>query len=260
MHIAETEHNKRILQQFTKQAEPFAAAPAHSTEESLRVLLDATAVASADCVLDLACGPGIVSCAFAARAKNVTGVDMVPAMLEQAAKLEREKNLKNVEWKLGNAGRLDFPDNSFSLVVTRYSFHHMLDPLGVLTEMARVCRPGRRIAVADVTPDADKTTAYDALERLRDESHAHALSLAELKTLGQHLGLRPFKEAFFRLDTGVEELLGASFPEPGKADEFRRAVRDDVGVDRLSIQAYELGGELRFGFPISVMVWTKPDE
>jgi len=91
-----TEHNQRILDQFTRQAEPFALAPSHSTEESIRVLLDAAAVAPTDVALDVACGPGIVSCALAGVAQHVIGVDIVPAMLEQARKLQDEKKLENV--------------------------------------------------------------------------------------------------------------------------------------------------------------------
>lgn len=258
MNGVEKEHNERILEQFTKQAEPFAAVAAHSAEETLRILTEALAVNASDRALDVACGPGIVSCALAARAKHVTGVDLVPAMLDQAAKLQHEKHLENIEWKLGNAARLEFADSSFSLVVTRYSFHHLLDPASALREMARVCRPGGRVAVADVTPAPNKLAAYDELELLRDESHTRALALDQLKAMGNGLGLALLREEFFRVDIGVEALLAASFPAPGKAEEFRRRVREDVGRDRLSIEAYLRNGEVRFSFPTSVVVWIKP--
>lgn len=258
MYGVEKEHNERILEQFTKQAEPFAAVAAHSAEETLRILTEALAVNASDRALDVACGPGIVSCALAARAKHVTGVDLVPAMLDQAAKLQHEKHLENIEWKLGNAARLEFADSSFSLVVTRYSFHHLLDPALALREMARVCRPGGRVAVADVTPAPNKLAAYDELELLRDESHTRALALDQLKAMGNGLGLSLLREEFFRVDIGVEALLAASFPAPGKAEEFHRRVREDVGRDRLSIEAYLRNGEVRFSFPTSVVVWIKP--
>ena len=82
------EHNKQILDQFTRQAVPFAAAPAISNEDSLRVLVHAVGVTAHDTVLDVACGPGLVACTLAAHAQQVTGVDLVPAMLEEAQKLQ----------------------------------------------------------------------------------------------------------------------------------------------------------------------------
>ena len=93
---------------------------------------------------------------------------------------------------------------------------------------------------------------------MRDESHTRALALDQLKAMGNGLGLSLLREEFFRVDIGVEALLAASFPAPGKAEEFRRRVREDVGRDRLSIEAYLRNGEVRFSFPTSVVVWIKP--
>jgi SAM-dependent methyltransferase len=182
---------------------------------------------------------------------------MVPAMLEQARKRQSEKGLDNVRWRLGEAEHLPYEDDSFSLVVTRYSFHHLLDPTLVLREMERVCRPGGRVAVVDVTPDKEKANAYDDLEKLRDPSHTRALPLNQLKELGgqQHLSL--VKAASYRVDVAVDTLLRDSFPPPGNAEKVRRMVREDIGVNRLSIGAYQQDGELRFSFPISIVVWTK---
>ncbi|MGJ5813311.1 class I SAM-dependent methyltransferase [Paludibaculum fermentans] len=259
MDRSHVEHNERILSQFTLQAVPFAQAPSHSAEASLRLLLETARVQASDEVLDIACGPGIVSCAFAGVAKWVTGMDLVPAMIDQARVLQDQKGLGNLEWRLGDATALPFPDGSFDLVVTRYSFHHLMDPAAVLREMIRVCRPGGRIVVNDVTPEPEKGAAYDEMETLRDPSHARAVPLPELLGLGSQLGLAELGQAFYRLDTSVEALLGASFPNPGDAGKLRRLIQGDVGVDRLSIQAYEREGELRFGFPCSIVAWRKPE-
>jgi 2-polyprenyl-3-methyl-5-hydroxy-6-metoxy-1,4-benzoquinol methylase len=252
------EHNQRILDQFTRQAVPFAQAPSHSTEESLRIFIDTVGVTPEDKVLDVACGPGIISCALASIAREVTGFDLVPAMLDEARKRQASMGLKNLEWRLGDAGHLPFEHATFDLVVTRYSFHHLLDPGAVLAEMTRVCRPGGRVAVADVTPEEEKTLAYDELEITRDPSHTHALSFGQLKALGTQQGLQLANTDVYRLDNSVESLLSASFPPAGNADRFRRMVRDDIGIDRFSIGAYLNDGELRFSFPTSIVVWRKP--
>jgi len=221
------------------------------------VLLETAEVAPEDEVLDVACGPGIVACAMAEIARQVTGLDVVPAMLDQARQLQQRKQLSNVNWQLGKADALPFDNDSFSLVVTRYSFHHLLEPKAALAEMKRVCRTHGRVVVADVTPEAALADHFDQLERLRDPSHTHALPVAELLRMGEALGLRLHEKAAYRLDVSVDELLAGSFPPEANAERYRHSVRADIGVNRLSIEAYESDGALRFRFPISVVAWLK---
>ena len=78
---------------------------------------------------------------------HVTGIDLTPAMIEQAKILQQQRGLQNIVWNIGDVTHLPYNYASFSLVVTRYSFHHMLDPASVLNEMIRVCIPGGRIAM-----------------------------------------------------------------------------------------------------------------
>jgi hypothetical protein len=59
------EQRRLILEQFTKQAVPFAAMPAHSNDEANRLLIDLAGIGPADRVLDVACGPGLVACRLA---------------------------------------------------------------------------------------------------------------------------------------------------------------------------------------------------
>ncbi|HVT92676.1 MAG TPA: class I SAM-dependent methyltransferase [Bryobacteraceae bacterium] len=251
------QHNREILDQFTRQAKPFSDAPAHSAEDTLRIFLEAAEVNRDDEALDVACGPGIISCALAGVARRVTGIDLVPAMIEQARDRQRAKGLANIEWRTGDAAHLPFADNSFSLVATRYSFHHLMEPERVLREMARVCRSGGRIVVADVTPEASKAAAYDEIEKLRDPSHTHALPLEELAALGAGVGFAPGITVCFRLESAMEALLAASFPPEGNADRIRRLVRADIGVNRLGIGAFEKNEEVYYSFPTTVMVWQK---
>lgn len=58
--------------------------------------------------------------------------------------------LTNLTRTIGDALSLTFPHHSFTRVVTRYSFHHFIDPERVFAEMVRVCRPGGRVTVCDV--------------------------------------------------------------------------------------------------------------
>ena len=74
------EHRRLILDQFTRQAVPFSQMRDHSPE----LILAAAAVRPDDTVLDVACGPGLMGCAFAEVARHVTGIDLTPAMIERA--------------------------------------------------------------------------------------------------------------------------------------------------------------------------------
>ncbi len=56
-----------------------------------------------DTVLDVACGPGVLACAFAEVAQQVTGIDLTPQMLQQARQLQTEKQLTNMTWQQGDA-------------------------------------------------------------------------------------------------------------------------------------------------------------
>jgi ubiquinone/menaquinone biosynthesis C-methylase UbiE len=62
MSIRAEEQRRLILDQFTKQAVPFAEMPAHSNEESIRLLIDMAQTGPEDDVLDVACGPTLVAC------------------------------------------------------------------------------------------------------------------------------------------------------------------------------------------------------
>src|SRR5690242_10573571 len=81
---ADDDQRRLVLDQFTRQAEPFARLPAHSTEESVRLVREAAGIDPADTILDVACGPGLLACAFARSARHVTGIDLTPAMIDQA--------------------------------------------------------------------------------------------------------------------------------------------------------------------------------
>ncbi len=117
---------------------------------------------------------GLVVCAFAPHVQQATGIDATPAMLERARKLAAEKGLTNVAWRQGDVNSLPYADAGFTIVITRFSFHHFLDPAAVLREMVRVCAPGGRIIVVDIMRRriAAKAAEFNRLEKLRDPSHS----------------------------------------------------------------------------------------
>jgi ubiquinone/menaquinone biosynthesis C-methylase UbiE len=248
------EQRELILDQFTRQAEPFATAPSIRDEGALRLVVEDTGAGPADDVLDVACGPGLLACAFAQVARSATGIDLVPAMIEQARHRQAELDLTNVTWRVGDINPLPWPDGSFDVVTCRYAFHHFVDPGAVLTEMVRVCRQGGRVCVIDVTasPDPAKAAAFDRMETWRDPSHVRALPHAELLGLLQRAGLPSPRETSYLLETELEAVLSRSFPEPGDAEKVREAVTGTLDDDRLGVPARRRGERVVFAYPVTV--------
>src|SRR5437763_7724234 len=114
-------HSSLIRDQFTRQATPFSTAAPIADAGALRMIIAAAQAGPDDTVLDVACGGGIVVCGFAPHVSHATGIDMTPAMLERARALAAEKRLANVSWREADVTRLPWPDNAFTIVVTRFA-------------------------------------------------------------------------------------------------------------------------------------------
>jgi len=250
-------HNSRILDQFTRQAAPFAAAAAIRNEEALNRIVQWAGTGPEDTVLEVACGPGLLACAFARVAQHATGVDMTPAMLEQARKTQQEQGLKNVSWQAGDVYSLPFPSAQFSIVSSRFAFHHLQDPMAALKEMKRVCKPSGRIVVADMAPLPEKAAALNAAELLRDPSHVRALPLEELVGLFEQAGLASPQVSSYRMEGELEDLLSRSFPNEGDADRVRKLFADSLADDALDLNTRQENGKIYYSFPVAVLVAQK---
>jgi SAM-dependent methyltransferase len=255
-------HQHLILDQFTRQATAFSTAPAITDEEALRLVAESARPAADDRLLDVACGPGLVVCAFARHVRDATGIDVTPAMLDRARKLATDKGLTNVAWRQGDVSSLPYDDASFTIVTTRFSVHHFVDPAAVLREMVRVCAPGGRIIVVDdyASEDPAKATAFNRLEKLRDPSHARCLTLTELKGLFAAVGLPEPQVSFYELRGDVAGLLARSFPNPGDDLEIVEMFKASAADDRLGIPVRLDGDQIHYAYPVAVLAATRPAE
>jgi len=242
-------HRDAIIDQFTRQAVPFAAAAPIGDPALIELLVDAAAVGAEDRVLDVGCGPGIVTCAFARRAASAIGLDLVPAMLERARARAAELGVDNVAWVAGDLDPLPFEDRSFDVVVTRFVLHHVEDPGSALREMRRVLAPGGTLVVCDVTPPERSAQAFNEMERLRDPSHVRALTEAEL--VAQLEG--PVELRRTGLALSLDAHLARSFPNQHDGHErLREMFEASLADDRLGVGARRREGEVEYAYPVLV--------
>jgi ubiquinone/menaquinone biosynthesis C-methylase UbiE len=260
LNLSEKNHAELIVDQFTRQALPFSSAKTIADQKALQLLIECSNASPDDTVLDVACGGGNVVCAFAKTVHHATGIDMTPAMLDRARVMAGDRGLANVSWDRGEATALPYADASFSIVVTRFSFHHFIEPLAVLQEMVRVCTSGGRVVVADMhtSTDAVKAAQFNRMELLRDPSHVRALAVAELQALFPAAGLPPATIRFYELRDELENLLGRSFPNPGDADKIREIFRASALDDRLGIPIQLEGSNVRYAYPVAVLEAIRP--
>jgi 2-polyprenyl-3-methyl-5-hydroxy-6-metoxy-1,4-benzoquinol methylase len=102
-------------------------------------------------VLDVACGTGNLAIPAARLGAQVTGVDIAPNLLEQARERAASEGL-NIAFDEGDAEQMPYPDATFDLVVTMFGAMFAPRPELVASELARVLKPGGRLAMANWNP------------------------------------------------------------------------------------------------------------
>jgi SAM-dependent methyltransferase len=153
-------------------------------------LCDAVDLHADEHVLDVATGSGNAAIAAARRLCVVTGMDYVPALLEQARSRAAAERLL-VTFEQGDAEALPAEDGSFDVVLSTFGVMFAPNQEQVASELLRVCRRGGRIGLANWTPEG---------------------WIGEmLRVVGRHVppppGVRPGTR--WGSEDGIRELLGA---------------------------------------------------
>jgi ubiquinone/menaquinone biosynthesis C-methylase UbiE len=255
-----TIHNDEVINQFSLQAESYNRLTGSMNSDRSAALRDLVSVSPDDLLLDVCCGPGLLTMDLAPYVRRATGVDLTPAMLDRARATQKAVGLVNVSWMQGDACRLPFEDGSFSLVVCSAAFHHLEHPKLALREMVRVCRSEGRIVVRDVTPAPEHVAAYDRMEKMRDPSHIHALTADELLSLGVGLMVgEPRIRKSTAADLSLNAILATSFPETCTTEQIQALfVKDAIsGQNSLGFSARMVDGEVRVSYTMSTMLWSR---
>jgi SAM-dependent methyltransferase len=103
-------------------------------------------------VLDVACGTGVVAVTAARRRARASGLDLTPELLEQARRSSALAGV-DVDWRLGDAEALPWPDGSFDVVLSQFGHMFAPRPEVALAELLRVLKPGGTLAFATWPPE-----------------------------------------------------------------------------------------------------------
>ncbi|MDO9147398.1 MAG: class I SAM-dependent methyltransferase [Hydrogenophaga sp.] len=145
-------------------------------------------------VLDVAAGNGNATLAAARRGCSVTSTDYVGSLLDRGAERARAEGLQ-ATFRVADAEALPFDDASFDAVLSTFGVMFSPDQPQAAAELARVCRPGGRIGLANWTPEGFIGQVF--------------------KTLGRHLSPPPGVQPPSRW--GVEAHLQTLFADTANA-------------------------------------------
>jgi SAM-dependent methyltransferase len=178
--------------QFRRRPSAYLMAPRLSDQKFLGFMISASGVTRSDRVLDVACGSGSATLAFAERSAGAVGIDVVDEPLRMARNEAVERKINNATFTLSEIERLAFPDAAFTGAICRFSFHHFVNPGKVFAEMARVVASGGWIMISDMTAPEDPQQAelHNQMERLCDPTHARALPASEFEQMFAASGFR----------------------------------------------------------------------
>jgi ubiquinone/menaquinone biosynthesis C-methylase UbiE len=217
------DHLKRVADEFARQAQNFDnwAAKADDSGRFAAALGDARRGR----LLDVACGPGVVTAELAPNADAVVAFDATEPMLDKAKARCAKAGLTNVAFRTGDAENLPFDNAEFDGVVTRLAIHHFAHPQRALDQMFRVLRPGGTAVIVDVVSSENdgESKLHNAIERLRDPSHVRMLPASQLDDAISRAGFRIAEQATWDMDRELEEWL-AIVDDPARVEPIRAVV------------------------------------
>lgn len=160
------------LARWQQAASAYEASFATATKQFIDPLLDAVDIGPGARLLDIACGPGLVTARAQMHGASSRGLDFSPAMLAIARRYNPA-----ISFDEGDAETLPYPDHAFDAVVSNFGIHHVPRPQRALREAHRVLRDGGRVAFsfwADQSDNIGWKLLFDAIARHGDPSASDA--------------------------------------------------------------------------------------
>jgi len=241
-------HIENIQRQFTRQGAAYTKLNYVKNERGLEKIVGLARVGDSDHVLDVACGPGYLTMAFAQHCEAATGVDATDAFLDTAREEAAQRGLTNIQFINGNVEALEISDSEYDRVICRAAFHHFPAPFLVLKEMKRVCKPGGSVIVLDMiaSEDTREVKRQDEIEKLCDPTHVHALSHSEFTDMFEKANLEcvfnKVGETSYRLDEWIEH----GGPDKENEKRIRDLMADAVDGESIGHPVWREDNEIHF--------------
>ena len=253
------EHTNNVQKQFNRQASAYAETAQARDVRAMAGLVKLTRAGATSRTLDVACGPGRLTAAFAQQVEHASGLDATEQLLAIARRETKELGVANIEFTHGSALDMPYPDESFDTVSCRAAFHHFAEPGAVLKEMVRVAKPNGQVLIADILGNSNPTFAenHDRIEQLCDVSHVRCLSREAFAALFLSAGLQATKTHVGSADYELESWLVHGGPDEATTDKIRQLMNASQAIDTTGLQVRTENGVVKFSHQTVVYVLEK---
>ena len=245
-----------------------AAVYAHSKKEAdlhrIQHLVHFARLAKDLEILDVGSGPGTLALALAdAGARQVLGVDISEAMLEQAEYLRLTTDAPSharVGFRLAAAHSMPFADGRFDAVFCRLILQYLKHPQESINEMVRVLKPGGHLILAELlsVDDPVKRATQNAIEERRDPGHVAARSADHYRKLMAEAGLVVERTEVVTFERELDEWLASLDTSPEDSQAVREMLEAGLETDAAGINARRRGKTLLFDQRIIYLKASKP--
>jgi SAM-dependent methyltransferase len=255
--MSERSHEALVGGQFGSRAEAYLTSAVHAQGSDLDALVTLMKNRQEARVLDLGCGGGHVTFNVAPLVRNVVAYDLSPEMLEVVARTAKARGLSNVTTQQGTVENLPFADESFDVVLSRFSAHHWSDVDAALREAKRVAKSGGMIAIVDtITPGVPLLDTYfQAIELLRDCSHVRNYTRAEWEAAIARAGLLPGSITASRLHLNFKSWVERMNTPKLQIDAIRAL---QTAVSTVATRYFETEADGSFCIDVAIFEATKP--
>jgi len=241
-------HRDLLRRRFAVQARVHPKTLPFRRAENVVPMIELARPAKTDRLLDVACGWGFVVLEFRPLVASAVGVDLTPEMVDLAVKTAAGRGARGVEFVVGDAEDLEFPDASFDIVTCRFTFHHFGRPAKALAQMKRVLAPGGRLVLYDYLASSDGARArlHNRIESLRDPCHVKVYSMGEFQAFFRRAGLEERARVVTLMKRDFDEWM--AFVDAG--GDLRKKVRGllegSIGGNRAGLGPRVRDGRLVF--------------
>jgi ubiquinone/menaquinone biosynthesis C-methylase UbiE len=246
-------------QQFDLTAKAYSTAPLFVQGHDLTLMVEVAKPVHSWHVLDIGCGAGHTTFAFAPYVQQIVGIDLSPGMLLEAQQNLQRRGLANVHFQQASVTALPFANEEFDLVTCRFVAHHFSSLSPALSEIRRVLKQeGQLLAVDVISPEPDNLAQFiNHIERLRDPSHFWEWKISQWQAAMHEVGMSFNLLHQWRLPIDFEDwTTRQQTPLPvveelkGLLDSAPKPIQTSLQLENQPRRAFQLWAALMKGVPV----------